>query len=332
MENIVKEKLSEDIYPAGTKAGGLTAEMAKRTGLRKGTAVAVGGVDAHVAVPAATVVGPGKMVMIMGTSICHMVVDKEKRAIDGLCGVVKDGILPGYYGYEAGQSAVGDIFGWFVRHAVPSDYQEEANSKGVDIHELLTEKAARLRPAESGLLALDWWNGNRSVLVDADLTGLLIGCTLNTRSEEIYRALIEATAFGTYTIVESLEDGGVPIKELYACGGLPKNKLLMQIYADVSNREIKVAASEQATALGSALWGAVAAGEDAGGYDTIVDAARNMARLKDESFVPDHENHKVYLELFSEYRHLHDLFGRGTDDVMKRLKNLKASVRTAGST
>lgn len=332
MENIVKDKLSEDIYPAGTKAGGLTAEMAKRTGLREGTAVAVGGVDAHVAVPAATVVGPGKMVMIMGTSICHMVVDKEKRAIDGLCGVVKDGILPGYYGYEAGQSAVGDIFGWFVRHAVPSDYQEEANSRGVDIHELLAEKAARLRPAESGLLALDWWNGNRSVLVDADLTGLLVGCTLNTRPEEIYRALIEATAFGTYTIIESLEEGGVPIEQLYACGGLPKNKLLMQIYADVSNREIKVAASEQATALGSALWGAVAAGEDAGGYDTIVDAARNMARLKDESFVPDLKNHKVYLELFSEYRQLHDLFGRGTNDVMKRLKNLKATVRTAGST
>jgi len=332
MENIVKDKLSEDIYPAGTKAGGLTAEMAKRTGLREGTAVAVGGVDAHVAVPAATVVGPGKMVMIMGTSICHMVVDKEKRAIDGLCGVVKDGILPGYYGYEAGQSAVGDIFGWFVRHAVPSDYQDEASRKGVDIHALLAEKAVRLRPAESGLLALDWWNGNRSVLVDADLTGLLVGCTLNTRPEEIYRALIEATAFGTYTIIESLEEGGVPIEELYACGGLPKNKLLMQIYADVSNREIKVAASEQATALGSALWGAVAAGEDAGGYDTIVDAARNMARLKDESFVPNLENHKVYLELFSEYRQLHDLFGRGTNDVMKRLKNLKATVRTAGST
>jgi len=332
LENIVKDKLSEDIYPAGTKAGGLTAEMAERTGLRQGTAVAVGGVDAHVAVPAATVVGPGKMVMIMGTSICHMVVDKEKRVIDGMCGVVKDGILPGYYGYEAGQSAVGDIFGWFVKYAVSSDYIEEAKSKGVDIHELLTEKAAELKPAQSGLLALDWWNGNRSVLVDADLTGLLIGCTLNTRPEEIYRALIEATAFGTYTIIEALENGGVPINELYACGGLPKNKLLMQIYADVSNREIKVAASDQATALGSALWGAVAAGKKAGGYDDIVEAARNMARLKDESFVPNRENHDVYLKLFSEYRQLHDLFGRGGNDVMKRLKNLKASVRASGTT
>ena len=332
MENIVKDKLSEDIYPAGTRAGGLTAEMAERTGLRQGTAVAVGGVDAHVAVPAATVVGPGNMVMIMGTSICHMVVDKEKRVIDGMCGVVKDGILPGYYGYEAGQSAVGDIFGWFVKHAVPSDYIEEAKSKGVDIHELLTEKAAELKPAETGLLALDWWNGNRSVLVDADLTGLLIGCTLNTRPEEIYRALIEATAFGTYTIIEGLEDGGVPINELYACGGLPKNKLLMQIYADVSNREIKVAASDQATALGSALWGAVAAGKEAGGYDDIVEAARNMARLKDESFVPNRQNHEIYLKLFSEYRQLHDLLGRGGNDVMKRLKNLKTSVRTAGTT
>jgi L-ribulokinase len=332
MENIVKDKLSEDIYPAGTKAGGLTAEMAERTGLRQGTAVAVGGVDAHVAVPAATVVGPGKMVMIMGTSICHMVVDKEKRVIDGMCGVVKDGILPGYYGYEAGQSAVGDIFGWFVKHAVPSAYMEESESKGLDIHEFLTEKAAELKPAESGLLAIDWWNGNRSVLVDADLTGLLIGCTLNTKPEEIYRALIEATAFGTYTIIEGLEDGGVPINELYACGGLPKNKLLMQIYADVSNREIKVAASDQATALGSALWGAVAAGKEAGGYADIVEAAHNMARLKDESFVPNRQNHETYLKLFSEYRQLHDLFGRGGNDVMKRLKNLKTSVRTAGTT
>ena len=332
MANIVKEKLSEDVYPAGTRAGGLTGPMATKTGLREGTAVAVGGVDAHVAVPAATVVEPGKMVMIMGTSTCHMVVDNKKRVIDGLCGVVKDGILPGYYGYEAGQSAVGDIFGWFVNDAVPSYCLEEARTKGTDIHDLLTEKAAQLKPAESGLLALDWWNGNRSVLVDADLTGLLIGCTLNTRPEEIYRALIEATALGTYTIIESLENGGVPIDELYACGGLTKNNLLMQIYADVTNREIKVAASDQATALGSALWGAVAAGKEAGGYAGIVEAARNMARLRNESFVPNRENHAIYQELFSEYRRLHDLFGRGGNDVMKRLKNLKASARTAGTT
>jgi len=329
MENIVKEKLSEDIYAAGTRAGGLTKEMAERTGLREGTAVAVGGVDAHVAVPATTVVEPGKMVMIMGTSICHMVVDKKKRVIDGLCGVVKDGIIPGYYGYEAGQSAVGDIFGWFVKHAVPPYCFEEAQTRGMDIHELLTEKAAQLRPAETGLLALDWWNGNRSVLVDADLTGLLIGCTLNTRPEEIYRTLIEATAFGTYTIIRTLETGDVPINELYACGGLTKNKLLMQIYADVTNREIKVAASDQATALGSALWGAVAAGKKAGGYDDIVEAARNMARLSDESFKPDKHNHDTYQRLFSEYQRLHDLFGRGGDDVMKTLKNLKASALTA---
>jgi len=272
------------------------------------------------------------MVMIMGTSTCHMVVDKEKRAIEGLCGVVKDGILPGYYGYEAGQSAVGDIFGWFVKHAVPVYCADEAEHKGVDIHQLLSEKAAHLKPGESGLIALDWWNGNRSVLVDADLTGLLIGCTLNTRPEEIYRALIEATALGTYTIIESLENGGVPIDELYACGGLTKNNLLMQIYADVTNREIKVAASDQATALGSALWGAVAAGKEAGGYAGIVEAARNMARLRNESFVPNRENHAIYQELFSEYRRLHDLFGRGGNDVMKRLKNLKASARTAGTT
>jgi L-ribulokinase len=195
------------------------------------------------------------MVMIMGTSICHMVLGSEEHLVPGICGYVEDGIIPGLFGYEAGQSCVGDHFAWFVENCVPARYEQEAKERGLDIHQLLEEKAARLKPGESGLLALDWWNGNRSVLVDVDLTGLLIGATLATKPEEIYRTLIEATAYGTRVIIEAFQKNGVPVKEMVACGGLPeKNKLLMQIYADVTGRELKVTASKQTPALGSAMF------------------------------------------------------------------------------
>ncbi|MGQ9627208.1 MAG: ribulokinase [Anaerolineae bacterium] len=327
MRHVVDEKLSRDIYPLGGRAGGITAEMARLTGLKEGTPVSIGNVDAHVSVPAATVTEPGRMVMIMGTSICHMVLGTEQHIVEGMCGVVEDGIIPGYFGYEAGQSCVGDHFAWFVEHAAPAQYFEEAKRRGIDIHALLEEKAAALSPGESGLLALDWWNGNRSILVDVDLTGMLLGATLATRAEEIYRALIEATAYGTNIIIKTFEKSGVPIRELVACGGLPeKNKLLMQIYSDVTGREIKVAASSQAGALGSAMFGAVAAGAAAGGYDSIFEAAKYMAHLKDEAYHPISEHHKLYSRLYAEYERLHDYFGRGENDVMKRLKNLRAQV------
>jgi len=326
-ENVVEEKLSTDIYPLGTKAGGLTPEMARLTGLKPGTSVAVGNVDAHVAVPAATVTEPGKMVMIMGTSICHMVLGRERKTVEGMCGAVEDGILPGFIGFEAGQSAVGDIYAWFLKACVPPEYHEEAERRDIDLHALLEEKASRLKPGETGLLALDWWNGNRSVLVDADLMGFLMGCTLNTRPEEIYRALIESTAYGTRMIIKAFEDSGVAVDEIYACGGLPeRNKLVMQIFADVTGREIKLAASPQTSAFGSAMFGAVAAGSENGGYDDIFEAARRMARIKDEKFVPIPENKRIYEELFGEYARLHDYFGRGENDVMKRLKRIRAEV------
>ena len=328
LANVVAEKMSERISPIGSKAGELTATMAQRTGLLPGTAVAVANVDAHVSVPAATIVEPGKMLMVMGTSTCHMVLGTEKRIVPGMCGVVEDGIIAGYYGYEAGQSCVGDHFAWFVEHCVPETYAAEARERGVDIHRLLEEKASRLVPGESGLLALDWWNGNRSILVDVDLTGLLLGATLLTRPEEIYRALVEATAYGTNIIIESFEEQGIRINELYACGGLPeKNKMLMQIYADVTGREIKVSASSQTPALGSAMFGAVAAGKARGGYDTIQEAAANMARLKDEVFRPIPERQVVYGRLYQEYKVLHDYFGRGQNNVMKTLKAIKAEAR-----
>jgi L-ribulokinase len=327
MRNIVREKMSEEILPLGARAGGLTAEMAAATGLLEGTAVAVANVDAHVAVPAATVTGVGRMVMIMGTSICHMVVGERPEIVPGMCGVVEDGILPNLAGFEAGQSCVGDHFAWFVDNCVPAAYAAEAQARGLNLHQLLEEKAAALAVGESGLLALDWWNGNRSVLVDVDLTGLLIGATLATKPEEIYRALIEATAYGTRVIIEAFEEHGVAVNELVAAGGLPeRNELLMQIYADVAGREIKVVGSSQAGALGSAMHGAVAAGAAAGGYDTIEEAAARMAHLKDKVYRPIPANREVYDRLYREYVLLHDYFGRGENDVMKRLKALRAEV------
>ena len=253
--------MTRDVRPMGERAGGISDEAAAWTGLLPGTAVAIANVDAHVAAPASTVVEPGRMVMIMGTSTCHIVMSAEERAVPGMCGYVEDGVIPGLFGYEAGQSCVGDHFSWFVENAVPAAYGDEARARGIDLHSLLQEKAARLRVGQSGLLALDWWNGNRSVLVDAELGGLLIGATLATVPEEIYRALIEATAYGTRVIIETFEAHGVPIREIVACGGLAeKSPLIMQIYADVTGRPFRLSASDQTPALGSAMFGSVAAG------------------------------------------------------------------------
>jgi L-ribulokinase len=328
LENLVDEKMSRTVAELGANAGGLTEEAAHWTGLKPGIAVAVANVDAHVAVPAGTVTEPGRMVIIMGTSNCHMVLGTEERIVPGMCGYVEDGIIPGFFGYEAGQSCVGDHFAWFTENCVPAAYEREAEARGISIHELLEEKAAQLKPGESGLLALDWWNGNRSVLVDVDLTGLLLGATLATKPEEIYRALIEATAYGTRIIIEAFDANGVPVNQIVATGGLPdRNKLLMQIYADVTGRPIVIAGTHQGGALGSAMHGAVAAGKAAGGYDTIVEAAQHMAWLREERYTPNPEAGKVYDRLFAEYVTLHDYFGRGANDVMKRLKALKAEMR-----
>lgn len=327
LENLTETKLRGKIRPLGTKAGELSPEMCEGLGLKPGTSVAVGNVDAHAAVPAVGVTTPGKLVMAMGTSICHMLLGDEEKLVEGMCGVVEDGIIPGYLGYEAGQSAVGDIFAWYVDQGVAKYIHEEADALGISTHKLLEQKAAEVNPGESGLLALDWWNGNRSTLVDTDLTGLMLGYTLQTKPEEIYRTLLEATAFGTKKIVDTFQDSGVPVNQLYACGGLPKkNKLLMQIYADVTNLEIKIADSNQTPALGAAMFAAVASGEDNGGYATIFDAAENMARVRDETFKPIPENVELYEHLYQEYSKLHDYFGKGENDVMKRLKSIKEAA------
>ena len=324
LETVVQDKLGTVITPLGSRAGSLTEQAAALTGLRPGIAVAVGDVDAHVCVPAVGIDGPAKMLAIMGTSTCHIMMGTEEKQVPGMCGVVEDGVMPGYFGYEAGQSCVGDHFAWFVENCVPAAYEEEARAQGKNIHVYLTEKAEKLRPGESGLLALDWWNGNRSVLVDVDLTGMMLGMTLATRPEEMYRALIEATAYGTREIIENYRANGVPVEEFYASGGISqKNAMAMQIYADVLNMPIKIAGSAQGPALGSAIFASVAAGEAAGGYDDIFAAARAMGRTKNLVYTPIPENAAVYDKLFAEYVTLHDYFGRGANDVMKRLKAIK---------
>ena len=328
LKDLVRSKLASELYPVGTRAGEITAEAAALTGLKEGTAVAVANVDAHVSVPAVGITGPGKMLMIMGTSTCHMVLGEKEKTVPGMCGVVEDGIIEGYFAYEAGQSCVGDHFQWFVDNCTPAEYFREAGQRAMDIHELLTKKASALMPGESGLLALDWWNGNRSVLVDVDLTGMMLGLSLATKPEEIYRALVEATAYGTRMIIDTFENNGVPVDELYAAGGIAeKNPFIMQIYADVTNRDIRISGSPQAPALGSAMFGAVAAGRARGGFDNIFEAATAMSSLKDKSYKPSKEKVRVYDKIYNEYRTLHDYFGRGANDVMKRLKELKKQIK-----
>jgi L-ribulokinase len=329
---VVDEKMSRSIVRLGDVAGHLTAQAAGWTGLQEGIAVAVGNVDAHVSAPAVTVTEVGTLVAIMGTSTCHILLSDDAPTIPGACGVVADGVVPGLFAYEAGQSAVGDIFAWFVENCVPPVYHDRARERGLSVHEILEEDAAALRPGQSGLLALDWWNGNRSVLVDADLSGLLVGMTLATTAPEIYRALIEATAFGTRMIIDAFEKGGVRIDRVVACGGLPeRNRTLMQIYADITGRTFRIAASSQTPALGSAMFAAVAAGPVAGGYASIQDAAERMAHLRDEAYEPIEAHRATYDLLYGEYVRLHDLFGRGGDPAVKTLKRVRLQAVAAAA-
>ncbi len=319
-EHVVDEKIGREFAELGSKAGELTPQMAAMMGLPAGVAVAVANVDAHVTAPAVKATDPGIMVLVMGTSCCHIMSSTDLGEVDGMCGVVKGGIIPGLYGYEAGQSAVGDIFAWYVDHGVPPAYHRAAERAGLNLHDYLERETAKQNVGEHGLIALDWWNGNRSTLVDVDLTGMMLGMNLATRAPDIYRALIEATAYGTREIIDAFDAQGVAVNELVAAGGLPeKNALLCQIYADVTGRTFKLSGSAQAPALGSAMHAAVAAGI----YPDIQAAAEKMGKLKDEVVTPIAENQAMYDKLYSEYKTLYDYFGRGTNDVMKRLKAIK---------
>jgi L-ribulokinase len=317
-------KVAQPLGELGGAAGGLTEEAARWTGLRSGTPVAVGNVDAHVTSPAAQAIEPGQMLMVMGTSTCHVTNSDSLAEVPGMCGVVRDGITPGFWGYEAGQSGVGDIFAWQVKNAVPAAYAEQAAAQGQDLHEYLTDLAAEQAVGAHGLIALDWLSGNRSVLVDHELSGMIVGLTLGTKPEDIYRALLESTAFGTRKIIESFEASGVPVTELVVGGGLLKNKFLMQMYADVTRRPLSLLADEQGPALGSAIHAAVAAGA----YPDVHAASAAMGHKQSAAYLPDEDQARAYDELYAEYATLHDHFGRGANDVMHRLK---ARQRKAGA-
>ncbi|MEY4423271.1 MAG: ribulokinase [Actinomycetota bacterium] len=320
--NFAKDKLTHQIGELGSAAGKLTADAASWTGLPVGIAVAVGNVDAHVTAAAAQATEPGQMVAIMGTSTCHVMSGEVLAEVPGMCGVVAGGIVSGLYGYEAGQSGVGDIFAWYVNNQVPAKYFEDAAALGKSIHQHLTDLAAQEPIGAHGLVALDWHSGNRSVLVDHELSGLILGLTLTTRPEQIYRALLEATAFGTRTIIETFNASGVPVKEFIVAGGLLKNKFLMQLYSDVTRLPLSTIASDQGPALGSAIHAAVAAGA----YPDIRSAAEVMGNRNKNAYQPDPEAAEKYDRLYREYQKLHDYFGRGINDVMKGLKQMKREV------
>ena len=324
----LRDRLYEETYTVQSEAGKLTQKWAQKLGLAAGIPVAVGAFDAHLGAVGSGI-APGKLVKIIGTSTCDMLVSESTREmadIPGICGIVDGSILPGYFGLEAGQSAVGDIFNWFVTYIEPG-------GKDAGSHEALTEKAAKLKPGQSGLLALDWNNGNRTVLVDQRLTGLLAGQTLHTKPQEIYRALIEATAFGALTIINRFEQYGVKVSEVINCGGIAeKNPLLMQIYADVTGRQMQISRSAQSCALGAAIAGAVVAGAGAGGHDGFAEAQVAMCGIKDVTYKPIGENHKVYQRLYALYKQLHDAFGIQDHsgklaNVMKELLSIKDSVQ-----
>ena len=317
-----EEKIQHPIGQLGDAAGYLTKEAAAWTGLTEGIAVAVGNVDAHVTAPAAKATEPGQMVAIMGTSTCHVMNGDVLAEVPGMCGVVDGGIVSGYYGYEAGQSGVGDIFAWYVKNQVPQRYFDDAQKAGKSIHQYLTDLSATQAVGEHGLVALDWHSGNRSVLVDHELSGILIGATLTTRAEEGYRALLESTAFGTRKIVETFASSGVPVREFIVAGGLIKNHFLMQLYSDITRLPLSVLESEQGPALGSAIHAAVAAKA----YASVREAADKMGRVSRALYVPNEERAKQYDRLYAEYELLHDYFGRGANDVMKRLKAMRREV------
>ncbi|MGH2944771.1 MAG: ribulokinase [Solirubrobacteraceae bacterium] len=318
--DFVSAKLEAPLSPLGARAGGLTAQAAAWTGLPEGIAVAVGNVDAHVTAPAAQAIGRGQMLAVMGTSTCHVMNADVLADVPGMCGVVQGGIVPGLWGYEAGQSGVGDIFGWFVDQGVPPGHYEQARRRGVGVHEYLSELAGRQRVGEHGLIALDWHSGNRSILVDHELSGLIVGLSLATRPEDVYRALLEATAFGTRKIMEAFEGASVPVRELFAAGGLIRNPLLMQIYADVTRRPIHLIDSEQGPALGSAMHAAVAACM----YPDIRAASAAMGKVRRDVYVPDPARADAYDELYAHYSVLHDHFGRDADGVMHSLRRLRS--------
>jgi L-ribulokinase len=326
LKNVIADKLNVPIMNVGRCAGFLTENAAKDMGLTRQTAVAVAHTDACVVPAAIGMNKAGQMAMSIGTSTCHLLLGAEEKIVPGICGVVQDGTLPGFISYEAGQASVGDIFHWFVQTCINLEFQKEASDNGIDVYRLLEEKAQKLKVGQSGLVALDWFNGNRTILVDADLSGMILGLNLHTTLEEIYRALIEATAFGTREIIKTFETYGVPVDELFACGGIPtKSPLAMQIYADVCNKDIHVSNLPQTSAYASAIYGATAAGASRGGYNKVADAVAAMGNHEKKIYSPIPENVKSYDVLFGIYEEMHDFMGIQSN-AMKKLKEIRKEM------
>lgn len=323
-EGLFTEKLTAPMIPLGHKAGGLRKELAEKLGLRPGIPVATGNIDAHVAAAAVQGLDAGQMTAIMGTSNCYIVSDEQLYDVPGVFGVVDGGNSEGLWGYEAGQSAGGDIFAWFVENNVPAPYFEEAERRGISIHELLSNLAAEQAVGEHGLIALDWHNGNRSVLSDASLSGVMVGQTLSTTPEEQYRALVEATAFGARTIIDSFRTAGIEVNELIASGGVTKNAWIMQLYCDICRVPISVGETEQTGSLGSAVFAAVAAGV----YPDAKAASQAMGAKRPNAYTVDEERAARYDELFAIYQQLHDYFGREHKDVMHKLRGMRRQARS----
>ena len=317
------DKLGTSFAPPGRRAGCLRPEVAARLGLSPDVAVAVGNVDSFVSAPGAGVQRPGVFVMVVGTSICDLVIDRREIKMTGITGVVEDGILPGYFGYEAGQAAVGDMFGWFGGHLFGFAHRHSGESWFTRIE----REAATVEPGSSGLVALDWWNGNRTILGDADLSGVIAGLTLATSATEIYRALLESVAFGTRRIVENFVENGIPLSEVVACGGIAeRSSLMMQLFSDVTGLPVTVPDSQQIPARGAALFGALAAGSARGGFDDIETAVTELRPAVARRYETSAANLATYDGIYEVFRGLHDELGLEHAEWLHRLKQIRRAV------
>lgn len=324
MENFVEEKIAAPVKGIGEKAGTLTKEWADILGLVSGIPVGMGIVDAHASILGSGIAKPGEMMIVVGTSSCHMLLEEKEAPIPGICGVVKGGMVPGYFGYEAGQSCVGDQFAWFMDNCVPDGYIKEAEAAKISIHQLMVEKLKDYKAGQSGLVALDWFNGVRSPLVDFRLNGLILGLNLQTRPEDIYMAMIESTAYGTRLIMDQYEQAGIQIHSIVLGGGIPlKNPMLVQVYADILNRDVSVSGTSQASGLGAAILGISAAGESVTGYKDIYEIIEKIGKRSEKIWHPRKEQVDAYNSLYEEYKTLCDYFGKGANDVMKRLHEMR---------
>lgn len=316
-ENVIETKIPKVFEEIAYKGLTLNAKGAQITGLNEGTPVSLPQLDAHASLPGMGITDSGKLLLILGTSAVHLILSEQEIKIDGICGYHLNSVVPNKITYESGQICCGDIFEWFTKNCVPASYTEQAEEQGISIHKYLREKANKQRPGEHGLIALDWFNGNRSILSDSELTGMILGLTLQTAPEDIYRALIEATAFGTRVILENYEKGGIPITDIIASGGIAvKDPMTMQIYTDIIGKPIYVGNSIQSSALGSAIYASYVARI----FPDISTASKKCSAVADKLYTPIPENAEIYNKIYKEYLYLHDLFGK-QNGIMKRIKN-----------